>query len=101
MEFIDLDNELSTSAEVEVRFKEGCFYVRRGASNLVFDCQSRTVIDRALPWLPEAETSGFKPDFGQVKRHINNGYTPLLRIKRMGVNSPGPGHRKPQNHVAK
>ncbi|PJJ59945.1 hypothetical protein [Hymenobacter chitinivorans] len=89
VESVDLDAELTHSEVVEVVFKDLCFYVRRGASNLVFDCQAWNIKERALARLPEAASSGFKPDFGRVKRHINNGYTPLLRIKRLGVNGSG------------
>jgi hypothetical protein len=95
VESVDIWDELTGSEEpTQVVFKDECFYVQRRGSKmffgcLEFDCQQGQVTGRNPAYLPEADSSGFRPDFGQIKRHINNGYTTLHRVSRIDVNAQG------------
>jgi hypothetical protein len=56
---------------------------------LVFDCQQRAVREQYASTFPTALKSKFRPDFGNFKRFINNGYSVFHRISHIGVNEAG------------
>jgi hypothetical protein len=99
LELIDLADELEDGEQVlNVVFENDCYHVRRShgppthrwaGSTLVFDCQQRAVREPYESTFPTARNSQFRPDFGNFKRFINNGYSIFHRISHVGVNAAG------------
>ncbi len=98
-ELIDLAQELAEAEQViGVVFEDNCYYVRRSSgppafkwlgSTLVFDCQQRAVRERHDAAFPIVHESKLRPDFGNFKRFINNGYSVFHRISHVGVSAAG------------
>lgn len=87
VEMVDLSDELRAGEEpTQVVFEDGYYYVLCPQRRLLFDCRRRE-IHSAWPRQPKLLATRSKPDFGQVKRHINNGYSVLHRVDRLGVNT--------------
>lgn len=86
----DLSAELNAGeTPAAVVFKTQCFYVSQPDGALVFDCEQWQLrAGRHFPF-PAVTPSSFRPDFGHLKRHVNNGYTVLQRINRLEVNGLG------------
>jgi hypothetical protein len=99
LELIDLAQELEAAEQVTgVVFENDCYYVRRSGgppahkwsgSTLVFDCQQRAVREQYDAVFPIVHESKLRPDFGNFKRFINNGYSIFHRISHVGVNAAG------------
>ncbi|HET9502184.1 MAG TPA: hypothetical protein VFO93_01495 [Hymenobacter sp.] len=99
VELIDLAQELGEAEQViGVVFEDNCYYVRRSSgppaskwlgSTLVFDCQQRAVRERHDAAFPIVHESKLRPDFGNFKRFINNGYSVFHRISHVGVSEAG------------
>jgi hypothetical protein len=99
LELVDLADEMEEGEQVlDVVFEDNCYYVRRShgppthrwsGSTLVFDCAQRAVRERRDAAFPTAPKSKFRPDFGNLKRFINNGYSVFHRISHIGVNEAG------------
>ena len=86
----DLAAELGPQeAPGRAAFEAGCFLVQLAVGTLAFDCASWAVRERRTLPLPPASSSGFRPDFGPLKRHVNNGYNVLQRVNSLGVNGRG------------
>ncbi|TVT41822.1 hypothetical protein FNT36_10390 [Hymenobacter setariae] len=89
-ELIDLADELDEPEQViKVAFKDNCYYVRRGGSTLLVDCQQRAVLGRRDAAFPYHHPVGLLPEFGSFKRFINNGYSVFHRISNISVNGAG------------
>lgn len=76
-----------------VAYLAGCFYLRFG-SNLsidvtVFDCRRRHVVVRHHGPMPKPAQPGFHMDRGQLKQHVNNGYSVLQNVQRLGLSPTG------------
>ncbi|MGI4867420.1 MAG: hypothetical protein ACRYFZ_26105 [Janthinobacterium lividum] len=90
VELQDLVAELAEpQQEVKVVFRDNCFYVRRGGTTLVFDCQHRAVRDRHNNIFPAPPPPAFRQELSGLKRYINNGYSVIHRISNVGVNRAG------------
>jgi hypothetical protein len=86
---LDASAELSqTSQELFIAFQDYYFYVQRAGRALVIDCQQWQVISAQGVGFPATPTV-YRPDFGYVKRHINNGYSVLQRLSHLRVNAAG------------
>ncbi|MBO2010278.1 hypothetical protein [Hymenobacter negativus] len=85
---IDLSGELEAGEDiVRAAFINQRFYVQRKSRNVaVFDWQQRRLTDHHSNIFPANTHPVFRPDFGHLKRHVNNGYNVLLRISRLEVN---------------
>ncbi|UOQ51206.1 hypothetical protein [Hymenobacter cellulosivorans] len=87
IDMVDLSDELDPGQEpTQVGFENGCYYVLCGGRKLLFDCRRREM-HHAWPRPLKLPAAGSKPDFGHVKRYINNGYSVLHRVDRLGVNT--------------
>jgi len=88
---IDLSDELEAGEEItRVAYQHGRFYVQQKAGKIVvFNWQQGKLEDHSSNIFPTTAPSGFRPDFGHLKRHVNNGYNVLLRINRLEVNGLG------------
>jgi hypothetical protein len=86
-ESVDLNHHLAAADEpVQVAFVHSCFHVRHAGGTLVFDCLQREVAAREAGAFPSWVGTAFYPDLGLIKRHINNGYSALQRVRSLGVN---------------
>lgn len=78
-----------------VNFLAGCFYLRFDRSPgqpidvTVFDCHRRQVVVRHQGPFPAPATYGMNASRGQLKQHVNNGYSVLQNVHRMGLSPTG------------
>jgi hypothetical protein len=70
-----------------VVFKDWCYHTKWAEGTLVFDCRRWEIRDRCNSIFPTHAASSFRPHFGQIKRHINNGYNVLHRVNHLGLSS--------------
>ncbi|QNE39143.1 hypothetical protein F1C16_06030 [Hymenobacter sp. NBH84] len=85
---VDLSSELEAAdAQPSVVFKDGSYYVRQPSGTLVFDCMQWKIWERTTTTFPTNTNTAFRADFGHLKRHVNNGYSVLQRVRRMAVNA--------------
>ncbi|MDO7847298.1 hypothetical protein Q5H92_13075 [Hymenobacter sp. M29] len=89
-EMIDLAAEVGQPSEaLPTVFKDGCFYVKWAEGTLVFNCRSWEIQSRRNSIFPAHAATTFRPDFGHIKRHINNGYNVLRRVTQLGFVANG------------
>jgi hypothetical protein len=90
VEMVDLAAELAQPNEaLPTVFKDGVFHVKWAEGTLVFDCQSWEIRSHRNSIFPAHAATTFRPDFGHIKRHINNGYNVLRRVTQLGFLSSG------------
>ena len=89
-ETIDLTAEVAQPSEaLPVVFKDSCYHVQWAEGTLVFDCRRWEIRDRRNSIFPAHAPSAFRPDFGHIKRHVNNGFNVLHRVNSLGLNKQG------------
>ena len=90
VEMVDLVTEVTLPNDaLPVVFEDGCYHVQWAEGTLVFDCRSWEIRDRRNTMFPARTPSAFRPDYGHIKRHINNGFNVLHRLSSLGVNKQG------------
>ena len=83
---VDLADEVGQPTEaLPAVFRAGCFHIQWAEGTLVFDCRTWAVRERRNSIFPTPTPSPFRPDFGPVKRHVNNGYNVLRRVTWLGI----------------
>ena len=88
VEMVDLAAEVATPDDaLPVVFKDGCYHVQWAGGTLVFDCRRWEIRDHRSSIFPAHAASAFRPDFGHIKRHINNGYNVLHRVNHVGLSN--------------
>lgn len=78
-----------------VSYLTGCFYLRFDRSPgqpidvTVFDCHRRQVVVRHQGPFPAPASYGMNASRGQLKQHVNNGYSVLQNVHRLGLSPTG------------
>ncbi|GAA4043350.1 hypothetical protein GCM10022409_31670 [Hymenobacter glaciei] len=84
---VDLSPELKLGeAPTRVVFHDQCYHVQQPDGILVFDCAKWRKADGLKSLMPTGTPTGFRPNFGHLKRHVNNGYNVLQRVNRLELN---------------